>query len=115
MVNHGRVQLVRNSEVDEAVILAKEELAQALVMIENLNEPFIRESRALKENGFSGQFHDAFMEKVDEEEEMTQQLNEDNLDRIQQLTNQLDTTMMETSSQHYTYQTELVPVTPTIK
>src|SRR5690625_7630124 len=113
MVNHGRVQLVRISEVDDAVDRAKEELKQALVMIENLNEPFIRESRKLNEDGFSGQFHDGFMEKIDEEEKMTKQLNEDNLDRIQQLTNQLDSAMMESSSQHYTYATELVPVTRT--
>ena len=41
------------------------------------------------------------------------QLNEDNLDRIQQLTNQLDSAMMESSSQHYTYETELVSVSRT--
>lgn len=103
-------ELISITDIDETTGTAKERLEQALIMIENLNETFIREAKAINPQGFEGEFYEAFNESIDEEEELTKQLNEDNSKRILELTRRMDKDLVEASTQKYTYELELIPI-----
>lgn len=109
MVNRGIAQLVTGSEIEEVVSSAIRELKQCLVQIENLNEPLINSAINMSETAFSGEFRDAFVREVEKERCLTRNLNIHSADVIRIFGNRYDQFLSETSSQSYTYETELIP------
>jgi hypothetical protein len=109
MVKNGKAQLVAISEIEEIISSAVKELKQNLLLIENLNESFLKSAKNINVDGFSGEFRDSFMDEIDKERRLTQNLNAHNLVAVRLFANRYDQFLSETASQSYVYETELIP------
>ncbi|MBO1912610.1 hypothetical protein J4G37_48400, partial [Microvirga sp. 3-52] len=70
---------------------------------------FIQSAKNINEKAFSGEFRDSFMDEVDRERRLIQNLNAHNLDAVRLFANRYDQFLSETASQSYVYETELIP------